>query len=224
MINFSKSTLGEKKYCAIFSSYFEISIYSDDNFGYRYYNVSENNNTSTITINDSGDFKAGIVITPKNRTGISTIRADLINGIQTAEFDVHLTSKPVDDVSIFLKPSSGSLSSEIIDFKINEWDKPQTIKINNISAEEITQITAETHASLDSNYSTKNFVQTIVPSSWSTDLILSLWEGGQLAPDLPLASVKSLSDDEYGKNQFGFNISLSSPVPIGKEIVVKYNL
>ena len=90
-------------------------LYSDY-FGYRYYNVSENNNTSTITINDSGDFKAGIVITPKNRTGISTIRADLINGIQTAEFDVHLTSKPFDDVSI-LTSSSGSLSSEIIDFK-----------------------------------------------------------------------------------------------------------
>ena len=195
-----------------------------EDFKYRYYNVSENNNTSTITINDSGDFKAEIVITPKNRTGISTIRADLINGIQTAEFDVHLTSKPVDDVAIILTPSSGSLSSEIIEFKKNEWDKPQTIKINNISAEEITQIKAETLATLDSNYSTKNFVQTIVPSSWSTDLILSLWEGGQLAPDLPLASVKSLSDEEYGKNQFGFNISLSSPVPIGKEIVVKYKL
>ena len=93
---------------------------------------------------------------------------------------------------------------------LDKHDCEVTIFPAHISAEEITQITAETFATLYSNYSKKNFVQTIVPSSWSTDLILSLWEGGQLAPDLPLASVKSLSDDEYGKNQFGFKKALVS--------------
>ena len=49
---------------------------SDEGFNYQMYNVGSND-TATLTITDSGLYNESMVITPKGRTGLSTIRSTI---------------------------------------------------------------------------------------------------------------------------------------------------
>ena len=85
---------------------------TDEDFRYQIYNVGDND-TAKLTITDNGLFQAAVIITPEGRTGLSTIRSRVnSDGLQTANFDLHLTSEPENDVAIQLKANSGNLSTK----------------------------------------------------------------------------------------------------------------
>ena len=162
---------------------------SDEGFNYQMYNVGSND-TATLTITDSGLYNESVVITPKGRTGLSTIRSTInSDGAQTASFDLHLISEPTADVSIQLTPSSGFLSSNTITFTPANWSEAQTISLTGQSAEEITTVSAIASSS-DSTYANKGTNQTIVPSGLPDDLIVTLWEGGESNPFFPASQSK----------------------------------
>ena len=193
-------------------------------FSYQQYNIGRNN-SATLTIKDSALFNAELIITPAGRTGLATIRSFINNkGKQKAKFDLHLASQPQSDVSVQLSinsESSGKLSTSSINFTSSNWDQPQTIKITGHAASLITTITASATSS-DPFYNLLSTSQTIVPSSWSDDLLLSLWEGGSNNPSLPVASVQAIDDGEDYYSRFGFSFHLNSPLQ--QDITLHYTL
>ena len=194
---------------------------TDEGFNYQMYNVGSND-TATLTITDSGLYSESVVITPKGRTGISTIRSTInSDGVQTTNFDLHLTSKPEEDVSVELTPSSGSLSSKTIIFTPANWSEAQTISLTGQSAEELTTVSAVASSS-DSTYSNKGANQTIVPSGWPDDLIVTLWEGGESNPILPSVAVQANQGSEDANSQLGFTFRLSSA--LSNDLSITYTL
>ena len=190
---------------------------TDEDFRYQMYNVGDND-TANLTITDNGLFQAAVIITPEGRTGLSTIRSRVNSeGLQTANFDLHLTSEPENDVAIQLKASSGNLSTETITFTPDNWSQAQTIELTGQSDEQVTTITA-TAASDDRAYINQQGKQSIVPSGWPDEIAITLWEGGETSPILPNVAVQASQGDEGSSGTFGFTFSrgnaLSDPLNV----------
>ena len=192
---------------------------TDRNFAYQLYNVNTTKSTATLTIKDRLDpsdpeklqYSPGVVITPADRTGLATIRANLVNGQQQAFFDVHLLSQPLAAVTVLLQTDSGELTNRELTFTATNWDQPQRVTLNGQSTIAPSSITLTT-ASSDGYYASSaglNASQQIVPSNWDTSLGLTLWEGGNLQQAYPVASISSISTTEGGNSDFGFDLHFS---------------
>ncbi|WP_413441978.1 PA14 domain-containing protein [Synechococcus sp. MIT S1220] len=178
----------------------------------RYYNASQ-----SILIQDKinpRSFVPSIKITPKNRTGISTIRASDITNV--ASFDVHITSEPREDVSIAITSqidsASGPAAAETIStltFNKDNWSEAQTVVTGVINSP--TTITA-TATSDDSNYNAIQATQLLVPSDDTANPIVNLKEGGNDNRILPTATVKrskksDINNIEGGSAYYQFKLS-----------------
>jgi hypothetical protein len=123
-----------------------------------------------------------VVITPADRTGLATVRAQLVDGRQQAAFEVRLTSQPQFQVEVSLKidttgGKSGVLSSTKLSFNSSNWTQPQRVTLTDLSIDEPTIVKAEC-SSVDEFYKNLSTSQRLIPSGWASDLQLSLWEGG----------------------------------------------
>lgn len=190
-------------------------------FSYQQYNIGAGN-SATLTIRDSDLYQPAVVITPESRNGQATIRSRVNeNGVQEATFDLHLASKPQADVSIQLTTTSGNLEQSSVVFTPENWDQPQTIRLTNQSSQDITSITARSSSS-DGFYNALGTEQTIVPSSWPDDLILSLWEGGVSNPVLPVVSIVAIDGEEEPNSQLGFTFNLNTALT--NDLTIRYSL
>ena len=193
---------------------------------------TENSNTNhfaerfnPLDIYHSSPFNPALIITPKGRTGFSTIRS-IINSEdkQKAYFDLHLASQPKNKVTIALAAptgSNGQFSQSSVAFSLANWDKPQTITFTGQDSNQPTIISA-TSSSDDSYYDNLETSQTILPSSWPDDLVVTLWEGGEINPSLPIASIKPINDKESDNSQFGFKFILNETLP--NDVTLYYRL
>ena len=187
---------------------------NDKGFTYQLYNVDPARKAATLTISDNSTFGPGIVITPAERTGSATIRASLINGKQQASFDVHLLSQPQSNVTVQLATTTGSLSGSQLTFTPSNWDQAQRVTLNDQRQDQATTVTA-TSSSSDAFYATGaglTYSQRVIPSTWTSELGVTLWEGGSIQQSLPIASVTAASGVEGSNGDFGFDLSLSQAV------------
>ena len=187
---------------------------NDKGFTYQLYNVDAARKSASLTIGDNSNFAPGIVITPADRTGSATIRAGLVNGKQQASFDVHLLSQPQSNVTVQLASTSGTLSGAQLTFTPSNWDQSQRVTLNDQRKDQVTTVTATSSGS-DVYYATTaglNFSQRIIPSSWTSELGVTLWEGGSIQQSLPIASATAASGVEGSNGDFGFDLSLSQAV------------
>ncbi len=191
-------------------------------FQYKLYNIESANSQATLTLKDSSAYLPAVVITPVDRTGLATVRAQLVNGAQQAAFELRLTSQPLAAVTVNLSSSSGSLSSQQLSFSSSNWTQPQRVTLMGLRSDLVTTVTASS-SSTDSQYTGLSTSQRIVPSSWPSELELSLWEGGLLMPSQPLASVKASDGTEGSNSRLGFDLNLASPV-VGSPVEVFYQL
>ncbi len=194
----------------------------DAGFTFQRYIVDSTSSQATLTINDSSAYTPSVVMTPADRTGLATVRAQLVNGKQQAAFDVHLTSQPKNTVTVTLSSASGTLSTQQLTFSSSNWTQPQRVTLTDLRTDQATTVSATT-SSNDSYYSGKSTSQRVIPSNWASELELSLWEGGSLVPAQPAASVRAFDDSEDGNGPFGFELSLAAPV-VGSPIEVFYQL
>ena len=187
---------------------------NDKGFTYQLYNVDAAGKTASLTIGDNSNFAPGIVITPAERTGSATIRANLVNGKQQASFDVHLLSQPQSNVTVQLASTSGTLSGAQLTFTPSNWDQTQRVTLNDQRKDQVTTVTA-TSSSSDLYYASNaglNYSQRIIPSSWTSEVGVTLWEGGSIQQSLPIASATAASGVEGSNGDFGFDLSLSQAV------------
>jgi len=146
------------------------------------------------------------------------VRARLTDGSQVASFDVHVTSQPKTDVTVTLTTTSGSLSAGQLTFTGSNWTQPQRVTLTGVATSQATTVRL-TSTSGDSRYGNKTTQQRVVPSSWSSELELSLWEGGTVLAAQPAASVAAIDGTEGTTSRFGFELALgavatSSPVEL----------
>ena len=199
------------------------NIESDDQgFTFQRYIVDSTSSQATLTINDSSAYRPSVVVTPADRTGLATVRAQLVNGTQQAAFDVHLTSQPQNTVTVTLSSTSGTLSNLQLTFSSSNWTHPQRVTLTDLRTDQATTLSATT-SSNDSYYSGQSTSQRVIPSNWASEIELSLWEGGNLVPAQPAASVQAFDDSEDGNGPFGFELSLASPI-VGSPIEIFYQL
>ncbi|MFM7087647.1 MAG: PA14 domain-containing protein [Cyanobium sp.] len=195
----------------------------DKGFSFQRYSIDSSNSQATLTINDSTAYSPNLVVTPADRTGVATIRAQLLNGTQQAAFDVRLTSQPQAAVTIQLSGPAGSqLSSQQLSFSSSNWTQPQRITVTNLASNQASVVNLSSSSS-DSRYTGLSTSQQIIPSSWPSDLQLNLWEGGALVPGQPPASVQALDGSEGSNDRLGFELILGSPV-VGNPIELLYQL
>jgi hypothetical protein len=194
----------------------------DKGFTYQRYNVDSSKSAATLTITDSTAYAPAVVVTPADRTGLATVRAQLVNGKQQATFDVHLTSQPLANVTVNLSTSSGTLSGQQLTFTSSNWTQPQRVTLTDLRTDVASTVTLSTTSS-DSHYSALSTTQRVIPSTWSSELELSLWEGGSLVPVQPAASVQAADGAEGSNSRLGFELNLGSPV-VGSPVQVLYQL
>ena len=194
----------------------------DKGFTYQRYNVDSSKSAATLTITDSTAYAPAVVVTPADRTGLATVRAQLVNGKQQATFDVHLTSQPLANVTVNLITSSGTLSGQQLTFTSSNWTQPQRVTLTDLRTDVDSTVTLSTTSS-DSHYSALSTAQRVIPSTWSSELELSLWEGGSLVPVQPAASVQAVDGAEGSNSRLGFELNLGSPV-VGSPVQVLYQL
>ena len=194
----------------------------DKGFTYQRYNVDNFKNAATLTISDSTAYAPAVVVTPADRTGLETVRAQLVNGKQQAAFDVHLNSQPLANVTVNLSTSSGTLSGQQLTFTESNWTQPQRVTLTDLRTDVASTVTLTTTSS-DSHYSALSTTQRVIPSTWSSELELTLWEGGSLVPVQPAASVQAVDGVEGSTSRLGFELNLSSPV-VGTAVQMLYQL
>ena len=181
-------------------------------FTYQHYLVDGSKASATVTINDSTAWTPGVAITPPNRTGMATIRASVnSNNQQQASVDVHLLSQPKADVTVALGSTSGTLSASTITFNSSNWSTPHSVTITGLSDSANTTLSATTSSTGDSFYSGKTASQTIIPFGSTTDLPLTLWEGGPEQVFTPTVTVTAVDGTEGATNEFGFTLNLDAP-------------
>jgi hypothetical protein len=194
----------------------------DKGFTYQRYNVDSTKSEAVLTITDSTAYAPAVVVTPADRTGLATVRAQLVNGKQQATFDVHLNSQPLADVTVNLSTSSGTLSGQKLTFTSSNWTQPQRVTLTDLRTDVASTVSLSTSSS-DSHYSALSTTQRVIPSTWSSELELSLWEGGSLVPVQPAASVQAVDGAEGSNSRLGFELNLGSPV-VGSPVQVLYQL
>lgn len=194
----------------------------DQGFTYQLYNVDSSKNQATLTITDSTAYAPAVVVTPADRTGVATVRAQLVNGKQQATFDVHLNSQPLADVTVNLITSSGTLSGKKLTFTSSNWTQPQRVTLTDLRTDVASTVTLSATSS-DSYYSALSTSQRVIPSTWPSELELSLWEGGSLVPVQPAASVQAVDGAEGSNSRLGFELNLGSPV-VGSAVQMLYQL
>ena len=194
----------------------------DKGFTYQRYNIDSSKSEATLTITDSTAYAPAVVVTPADRTGLATVRAQLVNGKQQASFDVHLNSQPLANVTVNLSTSSGTLSGQPLTFTSSNWTQPQRVTLTDLRTDVASTVTLSTTTS-DSHYSALSTTQRVIPSTWSSELELSLWEGGSPVPVQPAASVQAVDGAEGSNSRLGFELNLGSPV-VGSPVQVLYQL
>lgn len=181
-------------------------------FTYQSYLVDAGKASATVTILDSTTWSPGVAITPPNRTGTATIRATVNStNQQQASVDVHLLSQPKADVTVALASTSGSPSLSTITFTPSNWSTPHSVTITGLSDSVNTTLSATTSSSGDSFYSGKTASQTIIPFGSTSELPLTLWEGGSEEPLTPTVTVSTLDSTEGSTDAFGFTLNLDAP-------------
>lgn len=191
-------------------------------FSFQRYNIDSGHNEATLTIIDSTAYTPAVVVTPADRTGLATVRAQLINGQQQAAFEVRITSQPLADVTVNLSSTSGTLSNQQLTFTSSNWTQSQRVTLSDLRTDEASTVSLGTSSS-DSFYSALSATQRVVPSSWPSELELSLWEGGSPIPMQPAASVQAIDGTEGSNSRLGFELNLASPV-IGSPVQLLYQL
>lgn len=194
----------------------------DKGFRFQRYYVDSTSSQAGLILRDSTAYKASVVTTPPDRTGKSTVRAQLINGRQEASFDVRLTSQPRAGVTLSLSSTSGTLSKQQLTFSADNWTLPQRVTVNGQRTDQATTVTVTSNSS-DSFYHGLSTQQRIVPSSWPTELVMNLWEGGAELPAQPAASVIPNDGNEGPGGRFGFEIGLGAPV-VDSAVELLYSL
>jgi len=195
---------------------------NNQGFSFQRYNIDSANSQASLTINDSSADQPAVVITPADRTGLATVRAQLVNGRQQAAFEVRLTSQPRAAVAVSLSSSSGNLSSTQVNFNSSNWTQPQRITLTDLRNDQPTTVTAAGSSS-DDFYNMLTTTQGVIPSGWATDLQLSLWEGGGLVASAPAASVQAIDGSEGSTSRLGFELKLASPV-VAQPVELLYRL
>jgi hypothetical protein len=143
---------------------------------------------------------------------MATIRASVnSNNQQQASVDVHLLSQPMADVTVTLSSSSGTPSASTLTFTPSNWSTAQSVSVTNLSDSVNTTLSATTSSTDDSRYSGKTASQTIIPFGSTTDLPLTLWEGGPEQVFTPTVTVSALDSTEGSTNEFGFTLNLDAP-------------
>ncbi len=194
----------------------------DEGFTYQRYNIDGSKSQATLTITDSTAYAPAVVVTPADRTGLATVRALLVNGKQQASFDVHLNSQPKANVTVNLSTSSGTLSAQQLTFTSSNWTQPQRVTLTDLRTDEATTVTVSSPKS-ESSYSGLSTTLRVIPSTWSSDLGLSLWEGGSSVPVQPAASVQAVDGAEGSNSRLGVELNLGSPVVVSP-VQVLYQL
>lgn len=199
------------------------NVESDDKgFTYQRYNVDSSMSAATLTITDSTAYTPAVLVTPADRTGLATVRAQLVNGKQQGTFDVHLNSQPKANVTVNLSTSSGTLSAQQLTFTSSNWTQPQRVTLTDLRTDAASTVTLSS-ASSDSYHSALSTTQRVIPSTWTSELVLSLWEGGSLVPVQPAASVQAVDGTEGSNSRLGFELNLGSTV-VGSPVQVLYQL
>jgi hypothetical protein len=194
----------------------------DKGFTFQRYNIDSGHSEATLTIIDSTAYTPAVVVTPADRTGLATVRAQLINGQQQAAFEVRITSQPLADVTVNLSSTSGTLSSQQLTFTSSNWTQPQRVTLSDLRTDGVSTVSLGT-ASSDSFYSALSATQRVVPSNWPSELELTLWEGGSPVPMQPAASVQAVDGTEGSNSRLGFELNLASPVT-GSPVELLYEL
>ena len=196
----------------------------DKGFTYQRYNINSAKSEATLTITDSTAYAPAVVVTPTDRTGLATVRAQLVNGKQQAAVDVHLTSQPQSTVTVTLSytTATGTVANQQLTFSSSNWTQPQRVTLTDLRTDQATSVSVTTSSS-DSYYSGKSTTQRVIPSNWASELELSLWEGGSLVPAQPAASVRAIDGSEDSNSRLGFEVSLGSPV-VGSPVELFYQL
>ena len=194
----------------------------DKGFTFQRYNIDSSKSEDTLTITDSTAFAPAVVVTPADRTGLATVRAQLVNGKQQASFDVRLTSQPRDTVTVILKTSSGTLSTTQLKFSSSNWTQAQRVNLSGLRTDQASSVSLST-SSNDTYYANLNTSQRVIPSNWPSELGLSLWEGGSPVPMQPAASVQAIDGTEGSNSRLGFELNLASPVT-GSPVELLYQL
>ncbi|QVL52883.1 MAG: hypothetical protein KFB97_16250 [Cyanobium sp. M30B3] len=194
----------------------------DKGFTFQRYNIDSGHSEATLTIIDSTAYTPAVVVTPADRTGLATVRAQLINGQQQAAFEVRITSQPLAEVTVNLSSSSGTLSSQQLTFTSSNWTQPQRVTLSDLRTDGVSTVSLGT-ASSDSFYSALSATQRVIPSNWPSELELTLWEGGSPVPMQPAASVQAVDGTEGSNSRLGFELNLASPVT-GSPVELLYEL
>ena len=132
----------------------------DKGFTYQRYNIDSSKSEATLTITDSTAYAPAVVVTPADRTGLATVRAQLVNGKQQASFDVHLNSQPLANVTVNLSTSSGTLSGQPLTFTSSNWTQPQRVTLTDLRTDVASTVTLSTTTS-DSHYSALSTTQRV---------------------------------------------------------------
>nr|WP_272159944.1 PA14 domain-containing protein [Synechococcus sp. AH-551-E05] len=180
------------------------SITDSSGFEFAGYLVDSNPSASLDVLN-SGLCPAEVLILAPDRNGATVIRAQEQAGSQQALIRVQLNSQPRENVTISLSSTSGDLAEQSLTFTSKNWASGQTIAVSDLSDSKVTTVTA-TASSEDSLYNGLSTTQTIVPSDWQEDLIVSLTEGGSQVSSLPSLSVSAVDSSEDNSSGFGFVI------------------
>ena len=195
---------------------------NDQGFSFQRYNIDSANSQASLTIYDSSADQPTVVITPADRTGLATVRAQLVNGRQEAAFEVRLTSQPRAAVAVSVSSDSGVLSSTQLSFNSSNWTQPQRVTLADLRSDRPTIVSA-TCSSSDGFYNGLLTSQRLIPSGWASELQLSLWEGGSLVASAPAASVQAIDGSEGSNCRLGFELKLASPV-VGQPVELFYQL
>ena len=200
------------------------NLVDDTGLQYQPYLVDSSQSSATVTIIDSTTWTPGVAITPPNRTGTATIRAGINSSNQEqASVDVHLLSQPNADVTVTLpKPSGTTLSgttlhtdsngTPYLTFTSTNWSTAQSVSITGLSSSANTTLTATTSSTGDSFYAAGlTASQTIIPSGSTTELPLTLWEGGTAQPLISAVTVSTTDGTEGSSAEFGFTLNLDAP-------------
>ncbi|MFM7127767.1 MAG: LamG-like jellyroll fold domain-containing protein, partial [bacterium] len=114
------------------------------------------------------------------------------------------------------------LSKQQLTFTASNWTQPQRVTLTGLRTDQATKVSLKS-ASTDQQYANLSTQQRIVPSGWSSELELSLWEGGVQLLAQPAASVLPIDGTEGPASHFGFDLSLGAPAQ-GSPVELLYTL
>ena len=177
---------------------------------------SQQDNNLILTIKNSDDDTAGVIINPITQIQESS------NG----EIEISLNTKPTDNVILTLTPSDSQFrighntlrQAEFLTFTPDNYDIKQSIEltaVNDTNVEDITQSELQiTSQSADANFDAKNLQIDPVVVEIIDD-------------DMPTASIEFVNDGTEGAEPGKFRVKLSDPAPSAagsNGIVVNYNV